>query len=166
MREDLGVDHVAFALLARLVHGLWGQGTKLSRRAGESTALPSLPAPTPGFWVETGDPEPGETAARYVSPPRGTTTQAPRFLFTPSTLNPSDGAEALPAAPPRPRLQLTCVSLTVAVFGARGLVRVMVYRITRLWFPFSSFFHGWKMISEGGEEPRNEGGREAGRRHL
>ena len=32
--EDLGVDHVAFALLARLVHGLWGgkgRRTKLRR---------------------------------------------------------------------------------------------------------------------------------------
>lgn len=33
VREDLGVDHVALALLARLVHGLWGgkgRGTRLT----------------------------------------------------------------------------------------------------------------------------------------
>lgn len=27
VREDLGVYHVTFALLARLVHGLWGEGS-------------------------------------------------------------------------------------------------------------------------------------------
>lgn len=57
------------------------------------------------------------------------------------------------AGAPEP-LCLTCVSLTVALLGASGLVRVMVYRITRLWFPFSSFFQGWKMISEGSSESR------------
>lgn len=42
----------------------------------------------------------------------------------------------------------TCVSVTVAVLGARGLDREMVYMISLVWFPSSSFFHGWYTISE------------------
>ena len=41
------------------------------------------------------------------------------------------------------RADCTCVSVTVAVLGARGLDREMVYMISLVWFPASSFFHGW-----------------------
>lgn len=59
------------------------------------------------------------------------------------------------APPGPPSSALTCVSLTVALLGARGLVRVTVYRITLLWSPLSSFFQGWKMMS-GGRQGRRE----------
>lgn len=41
----------------------------------------------------------------------------------------------------------TCVSLAVEVLGARGLDREMVYIISRVWLPASSFFHGWYTTS-------------------
>jgi len=41
----------------------------------------------------------------------------------------------------------TCVSVTVAVLGARGLDREMVYMMSLVWFPASSFFHGWYTTS-------------------
>lgn len=42
----------------------------------------------------------------------------------------------------------TCVSLAVEVLGARGLDREMVYMISRVWLPASSFFHGWYTTSK------------------
>lgn len=36
----------------------------------------------------------------------------------------------------------TCVSLTVEVLGASGLDSEMVYMISRVWLPASSFFQG------------------------
>ena len=50
----------------------------------------------------------------------------------------------------------TCVSVTVAVLGARGLDREMVYMMSRVWFPASSFFHGWYTTSA--EETPGRGG--------
>lgn len=37
----------------------------------------------------------------------------------------------------------TWISLAVDVLGASGLVREMVYMISLVWLPASSFFHGW-----------------------
>lgn len=42
----------------------------------------------------------------------------------------------------------TCISLAVDVLGASGLVSEMVYIISLVWFPASSFFHGWYTTSE------------------
>lgn len=42
---------------------------------------------------------------------------------------------------------LTWVSVTVAVLGASGLVREIVYMIALVWFPASSFFQGWYTTS-------------------
>lgn len=38
------------------------------------------------------------------------------------------------------------------VLGARGLDREMVYMISLVWLPASSFFHGWYTTSERGRE--------------
>lgn len=46
--------------------------------------------------------------------------------------------------------RLTWVSVTVAVLGASGLVREIVYMISLVWFPASSFFQGWYTTSVNG----------------
>lgn len=119
--EDLGVDHVAFALLARLVHGLrgeWPVRQTEEKHDGESTCCSRLPHPHPASRRRAQGRRKRWHPSTEDAPVRGlnyTCTQRLSLRV----------ARALHAerSPPTP---LTWVSLTVAVLGARGWVRVMV----------------------------------------